>query len=146
MVNGKQLKQIGLGVAANGLLDGAIEAYHYETPEIHNKFPFIRPIKYLPPVDDWLHMGIPGLVYLVARKKKKENGVKNVALGAFLYGAGMFIHHMVTWIHMDTMHPEWSPPTPWALEAQAATAGTPTGSKGALPSHPKPVNHNVLIV
>lgn len=91
----KELKQIVAGAILNGVADGAVETvYNNNVPALTNTFPFIRPIEFLPPVDDWLIAGVPVACYLAAKAKKKEN-IKNVALGAALYGGAMFIHHTI---------------------------------------------------
>jgi len=136
MANLKQFKQIGFGAALNAIADTAVELVAYQQVLPPDTFPFIRPVPYLPPVDDWFFLGIPAAAYLYTRKKGSEK-TKNTVLGALLYGAGMFIHHTI-------LASYWH----WKSTATVSSKpiGLPTGSKGALPSYPKPINHDVLIV
>ena len=143
MANLKQFKQIGVGAALNAIADTAVELVAYQKVLPPDTFIFSRPVPYLPPVDDWFFLGIPAAAYFYTRKKPGvSEKTKNTVLGAFLYGAGMFIHHTIL-----NAYWEWKAGLSTTRATARGTAtGTPAGSKGELPSYPKPVNHNVLIV
>ena len=82
--------EMGVGLALTAVFDGALEVY-WEHNQLIDVFPFVRPIEFLPPVDQWIVLGIPAAAYAYTRKKGSEK-TKNAALGALIYGAGIFIH------------------------------------------------------
>jgi len=124
MVDKKTVKDIVLGAAVNGIADGAIEVFYNQTfPQYQNVFPFIRPLPYLPPIDDWLVAGIPGVAYAYTRRKKREGN--NMLLGAFLYGLGMFIHNTIVNAHHDIVW-GFAPAKIQATRYTARPATTPT--------------------
>ena len=123
MVDSKQLKQLCVGALVNGVADGAVETYYNNNASaLMNKFPFIRPIEVLPPVDDWFFVGVPAATYLIAKKKGKEN-IKNASLGALLYGGAMFVHHTIIAVNSFLNKPKASVSQP------IVTAATPTISR-----------------
>lgn len=144
-VNGKTLKQLGLGVVVNAVADGAVGAYYNRNIEqLEGQFPFIRPLPFLPPVEDWIYVGVPAAIYLATRKRGNES-TRNTALGAFLYGAGMFVHHMIINIEQD-LREGFNTIIPPGTLRRTATAKSGVQLKGYLPSHPKPLNQNILII
>lgn len=83
------------GAVSTGLLDGALEAIYELNPEKWGgKFPYIHTINPLPPLDDWIVLGVPLAVYGAGKWKKKEE-LKDIGLGGLLYAIPMFIHHII---------------------------------------------------
>jgi hypothetical protein len=82
------------GAATIGLIKGAEELYYTLHPEDANKFPYLKTINPLPPLDDWLVLAIPAVVTLagVAMKKPK---VKYFGLGGLLFQGANFIRIIV---------------------------------------------------
>jgi len=59
------------------------------------KFPFIPLLgDKIPPLDDWLVLGVPTIIALVAHKTNHPTA-RNVALGGAIYGLGMLLRHTI---------------------------------------------------
>jgi hypothetical protein len=81
------------GGTVTAAVDAILEAYSGEWfPQYAGKPLFgFEP---LPPLDDWVVLGIPAAVYLVGHFAKKAS-VKNFGLGGLLYAGPMIIHHII---------------------------------------------------
>jgi len=83
------------GALTTGAIDGVLEMIFDSDPaKWSGKFPYIETINPLPPVDDWIVLGIPAVTYAIGHYKKRED-VKAFGLGGLLYAGGMFLHHII---------------------------------------------------
>jgi len=92
------------GAIGTGVIDGILEAIYASDPEKWTgKFPYIAlpgPLRILPPLDDWIVLGIPAVLYGIGKWRKNKK-VEAVGLGGLLYAIPMFIHHIIirgTWM------------------------------------------------
>jgi len=81
------------GAVTTAVVDSILEGYSLEWfPEYAGKPLFgVEP---LPPVDDWIILGVPAVLYLAGRFAKKAS-LKTFGLGGLIYAGPMIIHHMI---------------------------------------------------
>lgn len=77
----KEIVPIIAGAATIAAIKGADELYYnLGQPGTTNKFPFVKTINPLPPVDDWLILAIPAAI-TGAGIALKNKGVRNFGIG-----------------------------------------------------------------
>jgi len=95
MVTKQDVEILFAGAAITAGIDGAIETvWASDTAKWSGKFPYVPTIDPLPPVDDWIVLGIPTAITLAGHFAKKEK-VRNFGLGGLLYAVPMFMHHII---------------------------------------------------
>jgi hypothetical protein len=77
-----------------GIIDWGLEYIWEKYPEYRDKFPFIAPIPQLPPVDDWIVVGIPAGIYAAGKFTGSEM-MKDIGEGGLLYSVAMFLKNIL---------------------------------------------------
>ena len=95
MVTKEELPLIFGGAVTTGVIDGAMQMIWTSNPEKWSgKFPYMGTLRPLPPVDDWIVLAVPTIVYGIGHFTKREK-LKAFGLGGLLYAIPMFIHHIM---------------------------------------------------
>lgn len=94
----KKTEYVIIGGVVTAVVDGALEIYFSEIGGDRTHPLFLQPLTFFPPVDDMLVVGIPAVLYAVAKSLKNEK-LKNAAFGGLLYGGAMFVKAMMRSIH-----------------------------------------------
>jgi len=82
------------GAGATAAFDGILQSVFLSNPDYWTgKFPFVG-IKELPPLDDWIVAGVPGLVALLGALTGNKD-LFRAGVGGGLYGGGMLLHHII---------------------------------------------------
>jgi hypothetical protein len=97
------------GAGATAAFDGILQSVFLSNPDYWNgKFPFLAFMKELPPLDDWIVAGVPGLVALLGALTGNKD-LFRAGVGGGLYGGGMLLHHIIVRILPERMPPLTSP-------------------------------------
>ncbi len=95
MIEKKDVLPLLGGALTAGAIDGILQMIVDSNPaKWSGKFPYIETIDPLPPVDDWIVLGIPAVTYAIGHFAKREK-IKTFGLGGLLYAGGMFLHHII---------------------------------------------------
>ena len=95
MVTKQDVEILFAGAATTAAIDGILEMFPASNPQKWSgKFPYVPTIEPLPPVDDWIVLGIPAVTAAVGHFAKKEK-IRNFGLGGLIYAVPMFIHHII---------------------------------------------------
>jgi len=79
------------GAIGTGVIDAILEGIYQSNPEEWTgKFPYLPTIDPLPPLDDWIVLGIPATIYGIGRWRKNKK-IEAVGLGGLLYAGPMII-------------------------------------------------------
>jgi len=92
------VRMMALGAVASGVIDGILEAYHEAyikgTPAEGKVFPYVPTVEPLPPVDDWIVLGIPAAAALIGHASGND-AVKDFGVGGLLYAGPMIVHRVM---------------------------------------------------
>jgi hypothetical protein len=90
----QEVVALGLGAVTIGVIKGAEELYFTLHPEMDRKFPYMNTVKPLPPLDDWIVLGIPAVITIVGIAAKKR-ALKYFGLGGLLFQGANFIRIII---------------------------------------------------